>query len=81
MRIRTPNDLGAVVRERRRQLGLGQAELAARIGVSRQWIVGIESGRSRAELGLVLKTLDTLGMRLEATTAVLASPAGPDIDA
>jgi HTH-type transcriptional regulator/antitoxin HipB len=65
MLIRTPADLGAIIRNRRKRLGLGQAALATKIGTSRQWIVGIERGHSRAELGLVLRTLDTLGIRLE----------------
>ena len=65
MLIRTPTDLGAVIRERRNELKLGQAELAHRIGTSRQWIVGIEQGRARAELGLALRALDALGIRLD----------------
>jgi len=83
MFVRTPADLGAIIRERRRELGLGQAELAERIGVSRQWIIGVERGHARAELGLVLRALDTLAIRLNA--AAEASPAqpstSPDIDA
>ena len=83
MLIRTPTDLGAVIRDRRKQLGLGQAALAEKIGVSRQWVVGIERGHSRAELGLVLRTLDVLGIRLETRDNDVAakSPSGPDIDA
>ena len=64
MLIRTPADLGATIRDRRRQLGLDQATLAKRIGVSRQWVIAIEQGRSRAELGLVLRALEALGIRL-----------------
>ncbi len=80
MLIRTPADLGAVIRERRTELKLGQAELARRIGASRQWIVGIEQGRARAELGLVLRALDALGLRLD--TGVTPSRKGaPDLDA
>lgn len=80
MLIRTPADLGAAIRDRRRQLGLDQATLAKRIGVSRQWVIGIEQGRSRAELGLVLRALDALGIRLN--TAITQSPqqAKPTID-
>jgi y4mF family transcriptional regulator len=82
MSIRTPADLGAVIRERRKTLKLDQAGLAERIGVSRQWVIGVEKGRARAELGLVLRALDTLGLRLE---AFLPNPrpktSGPDIDA
>jgi hypothetical protein len=45
--------------------------------------VVIERGHSRAELGLVLRALDTLGIRLE--THILEaspnSPPAPDLDA
>jgi HTH-type transcriptional regulator/antitoxin HipB len=81
--IRTAADLGAVIRERRKQLNLDQAELAKRIGVSRQWVIGIERGRARAELGLVLRTLDALGIRLSGATGTPSSKtsSSPDIDA
>jgi y4mF family transcriptional regulator len=82
MLIRTPADLGAAVRDRRKQLGLDQAELAARADVSRQWILGIERGRSRAELGLVLRTLDVLGLRLDTRSKDESGKrTTPDIDA
>ena len=64
MFVRTPGDFGAIIRDRRRQLKLDQAELAKLLGVSRQWVVGIELGRARAELGLVLRALDSLGISL-----------------
>jgi HTH-type transcriptional regulator / antitoxin HipB len=62
MRVRTPKDIGLVIRERRRELGMDQAELARRVGVSRQWLVEIEGGKARAELGLVLRTLRELDL-------------------
>jgi transcriptional regulator with XRE-family HTH domain len=65
MLIRTPLDLGAVIRDRRKQLDLDQATLAKRIGASRRWVIGIERGRARAEIGLVLRTLAILGLRLD----------------
>ena len=64
MRLRTPTDIGLTIRERRRSLGLDQKTLALRVGVSRQWIIAAEQGKRRAELGLVLRTLDTLGITL-----------------
>jgi y4mF family transcriptional regulator len=83
MLIRTPADLGAVIRDRRKALGLDQSELASRVEASRQWIIGVEQGKSRAELGLVLRTLDVLGVRLETSLreAVKSSRKRPDIDA
>lgn len=62
MRARTPQDVGLTIRERRLELGLDQAELARRVGVSRQWLVEIERGKPRAEIGLVLRTLRELDL-------------------
>jgi HTH-type transcriptional regulator / antitoxin HipB len=67
MFIRTPADLGAAIRDRRRQLGLDQSTFAKRIGVSRQWVIGVERGHARAEMGLVLRAIDALGIRLDAS--------------
>lgn len=64
MLITTPRDIGAAIKERRKQLGLGQAELAARAGVSRQWLIQVEGGKPGVALGLVLRLLNILGMRL-----------------
>jgi HTH-type transcriptional regulator/antitoxin HipB len=69
MLIRTPIEVGAVIRDRRKHLKLDQATLAGRIGVSRQWIIQIEHGRPRAELGLVLRALDALDIQLDASAA------------
>ena len=68
MRIRTPTDLGALIRDRRIKLGLDQKSLAQKVGVSRQWIVEAEKGKPRAEIGLLLRTIDALGIRLDART-------------
>jgi HTH-type transcriptional regulator / antitoxin HipB len=66
MLVRTPTDLGAVIRDRRKELKLDQAALAKRIGVSRYWVILIEKGHPRAELALVLRALDALNIRLDA---------------
>jgi HTH-type transcriptional regulator/antitoxin HipB len=57
MRIRTPKDVGALIRDRRQTLGLDQGQLAKKVGVSRLWINQIERGKPGASLGLVLRTL------------------------
>lgn len=67
MKIRSIRDLSAVVRGRRRDLGLSQAELAARAGVSRKWIYQFEAGKPTAELRLILRVLDALGLVLDVT--------------
>lgn len=65
MLVESAEDLGAAVRARRQGLALTQAGLAARAGVSRQWIVEVEAGHPRAELGRVLDTVRVLGLELQ----------------
>lgn len=74
MHLRTPTDIGLLIREKRRALSLDQAELARRVGVSRQWIIGIEKGKGRADLSLVLRTIDALGIVLRSE-----EPVSPDV--
>lgn len=66
MLIRTVDDVAELVRDRRKQLGLSQMELARRAGVSRQWLVDLERGKPTAEVSLVLRTLAAAGMQLDA---------------
>ncbi|WP_163544336.1 helix-turn-helix domain-containing protein [Occultella kanbiaonis] len=68
MRVRTMADLGALVRESREHSGLTQAELARRAGVSREWLLKVEAGRTPAEMPRVLDLLDELGMVLDVHT-------------
>jgi transcriptional regulator with XRE-family HTH domain len=63
--VRSIRDIAAAARGRRQELGLSQADLAKRAGVSRKWIYEFEAAKSGAELGLVLRVLDELGVRLE----------------
>jgi HTH-type transcriptional regulator / antitoxin HipB len=85
MRFRSPAELGAIIRERRRKLGLEQKALAEQVGVSRQWIIDIEKGKPRAALGLVLRTVNALGILLDASDEPAGksgkSAAPHDIDA
>ncbi|HUX05606.1 MAG TPA: helix-turn-helix domain-containing protein [Acidimicrobiales bacterium] len=58
-------DLAASVRGRRKDLGISQAALAARVGVSRAWINSVEAGKPSVEFDLVLRLLDHLGLRMD----------------
>jgi len=80
----TAKDVGAIIRERRRRLGLDQATLARRVGVGREWIVDVEKGKPRAGIELVLRTLAALGLSIavsETTTPIARKGrAGTDLD-
>ncbi|MCW2940351.1 MAG: transcriptional regulator [Actinomycetia bacterium] len=82
MRVASAVDLGGVVRARRKRLGWTQQELADRAGTSRQWMVALEGGKGRAELGLVLKALNALGLTVDLTAqdAPAPRPSGGSVD-
>lgn len=73
MRVRNAADVGAMVRERRRALGMTQQELAELSRVGRPWLVAVEAGHQRAELGKVLRLLWALELSLE------LAPAPPEV--
>lgn len=70
-------DLRRAVRDARLRAGLSQTELAARAGVSRSTIDGLENGRT-LELGLN-KTLRILAV-LDLTLAVAARHGRPTLE-
>jgi HTH-type transcriptional regulator / antitoxin HipB len=80
MFIRTPADLGAAIRERRKSLGLSQSELAKRAGVGRQWLVAVEHGKPGVQLVLVLRVLDTLDMPLMTGTPLSPATGVPGVN-
>lgn len=65
MRVGTTHDLGALVRQERQDQGLTQAELAERIGTTRQWVSQLESGTLNPRVGLVLAALAALDLDLD----------------
>jgi len=75
--VRTARDLGAAVRDARLGKGWTQAELAVRIGTSRQWVISLERGKASAELGTALRAVAALGM---VATLVNAPEGGVGID-
>ena len=55
--------LGRAVRIKRLEKGLSQVALAGRIGVERKWVIHLEAGNPKAELGLILKVLEVLELQ------------------
>lgn len=65
MLVKNPKEVGLAIKDQRRALGLSQAELAAKMGVSRQWVIGVERGKRSTELDFVLKALSALGLKVD----------------
>lgn len=64
MRVSSINDLASLVKSRRKQAGLTQAELAERIGVKALWVSQFEKGKPTAQVGIVLRALRVLDVDL-----------------
>jgi y4mF family transcriptional regulator len=67
-KIQDPGGLGAVVRERRRELGLTQTSVADVARTSLRFVSELESGKRTVQLDAVLRVLNALGIELEART-------------
>ncbi|MHB8296158.1 MAG: helix-turn-helix domain-containing protein [Acidimicrobiales bacterium] len=65
MRIKSAKDLADAVRGRRAALGWSQAFVAERAGVSRPWLSHVEAGKITTEIGLVIRLLYALQLRLD----------------
>lgn len=66
MLVKTVADLGALVRSARTARGMTQADLAAQLRTSRDWVVRLEKGHPRLEAQRVLDALRVAGVSLEA---------------
>ncbi len=64
MQIKSVIDMGQVIRMTRQQKGWSQSQLADQLGTSQRWVSEIENGKSRAEMGRVLKCLRVLEINL-----------------
>jgi y4mF family transcriptional regulator len=85
--LKTASDFGSLIRSRRKARGLGQAELAEMVGVSRRWLNQVEAGKPGASLSLVMNTLNALNIQIEVranedrpSPEGIAPVLGPDID-
>ena len=65
--IRSESDLGMVIADQRRAVGLTQADLAERAGLSRDYIAKIENGRTSSVMTHAFRLLRRLGATITIT--------------
>lgn len=65
MIIDTPKDFARLVRSRRKELGLTQAELAELAGVSARFVFDLEAEKPAVAFHLVRSVAKTLGLTIE----------------
>jgi transcriptional regulator with XRE-family HTH domain len=59
----TASAFGSLIRKRRKQLKIRQAQLALATGVGRRFLIDLESGKATCQLGRSLLVAAALGLR------------------
>ncbi len=67
----TQKEIGTVIKERRRHLGINQQTLADLANVAINTLVAIERGEGNPQLSTLLSILDTLGLGMDIHTKKL----------
>ena len=65
MRITTLKQLGAFIRDRRRQRNWTQQDLANASGTLQSWLSGVEKGKGNPEFGKLMAVLRALNITLD----------------
>lgn len=68
----TPQQIGILIRQTRKSLGVTQRELALTSGTGLRFVIDLEKGKETCEIGKALTVLQTLGIKL-----TLTLPAAP----
>jgi HTH-type transcriptional regulator / antitoxin HipB len=65
MRTNTARELGAVVRDSRKNLGRTQLDVANAAGVERSWLARLEGGKENPTFAKLLAVASELGLQIE----------------
>ena len=64
MKTRNPEQIGAAIRARRKELGVTQKDLAMTCGTGLRFIGELEQGKPTCHIGKTLQVLQALGLEL-----------------
>ncbi len=73
MKITNPEDLGKIIKQKRKDDGLTLEEAAAVSGVSYAFLSALENGKETVRLNKVLQVVKCLGIELNASTRTWAA--------
>jgi y4mF family transcriptional regulator len=63
----TPGQIGKLIRDTRKKLGVTQKDLALTSGTGMRFIIDLEKGKETCEIGKALAILNTLGVKMTLT--------------
>ena len=62
--VSSTNEIGRIIRKKRKSMGMTQAQAAAHGGVGVRFLSEVENGKLRAEIGKVLQVMNKLGIEI-----------------
>jgi transcriptional regulator with XRE-family HTH domain len=74
--LATASAFGSLIRRRRKELKIRQAQLALATGVGRRFLIELEAGKPSCQLGRSLLVAEALGLK---PADILAEGAGPEL--
>jgi transcriptional regulator with XRE-family HTH domain len=63
-KISTPEELGGIIRFKRKEIGVRQEIAAGMVGVGTKFLSQLENGKETAELGKTLQVLRKMGLEV-----------------
>ena len=71
--VKTPKDLGRIIKKVRQAQGVRQEDLALMVPASHVFIIDVERGKPTAQIGKVMALLSELGIELHVDTPDIPS--------
>ena len=71
----TAEQIGKIIRQTRKSLGVTQKDLALTSGTGVRFVIELEKGKESCEIGKALTVLQTLGIKLTLTPPTAAKEA------
>jgi len=70
----TSQQIGQLIRDTRKKLGVTQKDLALTSGTGLRFVIDLERGKETCEIGKALRVLQTLGIKLTLTPPTTTAP-------
>src|SRR5260370_38432264 len=72
----SPQDIGKLIRDTRKRLGVTQRDLALTSGTGLRFVIDLEKGKETCQIGKALTILNTLGIKVTLTHRPVPSKEG-----
>jgi len=72
----SPQNIGKLIRDTRKRLGVTQRDLALTSGTGLRFVIDLEKGKETCQIGKALTILNTLGIKVTLTPPPVPSKEG-----